>query len=190
MRQCKTPSASKVMGISLPEEADGKSTEGSASAATSAARMRFQLFRPRDAISYQHFKQYFIMHSREVAKLPVLRSVLKHEQTLPLIKYVADILAWQVIVFKVIKPGSVSREVAGRMINKDIIFGNDFTQGLPVEERQQAEITLSNFCRAFNATITLPGFLRYGANAVVYIASVRVFDDDCGYNYCFCCCCG
>lgn len=124
------------------------------------------LLRPREVITLHRFQIYFGLRSSDHARFPILSSVLKHVKGLALIAYIADILAWQRIVFKALRPGSVSRDGAREIRNIDVIEGNGMLPGLAVGEREKAHTVLEKYCTAFNETISLPGYLRECADNI------------------------
>jgi hypothetical protein len=112
------------------------------------------LWRYREVITFREFKRSFCINTTYEREYPVIAAVLKYEKYLHLIKYAADILAWHQILFKAIKPGTISREDASAIRNQDIV------NMLPKEDQPAALNLLTRFCVAFNATITLSGNLR------------------------------
>ena len=120
-----------------------------------AAAARAQLWRHREIAIFEKFERRFINKASNAKEFPVIAALLKHERSLHLIKYAADILEWQATVFRVFRPGSITRAEAASMTNADVIGG--IPEG---EQRNQAKDALARFCKAFNATIVLPGYLR------------------------------
>jgi hypothetical protein len=111
-------------------------------------------------ITFGEFCRSFRIRNQNETEYPVIAAVLKYEVSLPLIKYASDILAWHAIIFKVFKPGSISRNEAGELTNQDVI------DKLPIEERSFATSVLYKYCEAFNETITQPGNLRECADNI------------------------
>ena len=120
-----------------------------------AAAARAQLWRHREVAIFEKFERRFTNKASNAKEFPVIAALLKHERSLHLIKYAADILEWQATVFRVFRPGSITRAEAASMTNNDVI--NGVPEG---EQRNQAKDALARFCKAFNATIVLPGYLR------------------------------
>ena len=117
-----------------------------------AAAARLQLWRFRESVTFQRFKTSFeLINKRAESQFPVIAAVLKYEHRLSLVKYTADILAWQALLFKYLKSGSISRDEAAKITNSDFIENL-----IPPEEQQHAFEVLDRFCIAFNATITQP----------------------------------
>lgn len=79
------------------------------------------LWRFHDNISFEGFAQQFRMNSDNAKLYPILSAVLENEAMLPKIKHIVDILAWQAVVFKVYKSGSISRDEASNLTNRSII---------------------------------------------------------------------
>ena len=119
-----------------------------------------QLWRYRDKATYTEFVRSFYLQSQNEKKYPIISCVLKNEQKLSYIKYAADILAWHAILFKVYKPGSITRQDAAVITNIQVI------ELLPVDEQEQARATLTGYCTAFNQVLTLPGNLRECASNI------------------------
>ena len=120
-----------------------------------AAAARAQLWRHREISIFEKFERRFVNKASNAKEFPVIAALLKHERNLHLIKYAADILEWQATVFRVFRPGSITRAEAAMKTNADVIYGSP--EG---EHRNQAKDALARFCKAFNATIVLPGYLR------------------------------
>ena len=119
-----------------------------------------QLWRYRDKATYTEFVRSFYLQSQNEKKYPIISCVLKNEQKLSYIKYAADVLAWHAILFKVYKPGSITRQDAAVITNTQAI------ELLPVDEQEQAKVTLVGYCTAFNQVLTLPGNLRECASNI------------------------
>ena len=117
-----------------------------------AAAARLQLWRFRESVTFQRFKTSFeLINKRTESQFPVIAAVLKYEHRLSLVKYTADIFAWQALLFKYLKSGSVNRQEAAETTNAYFIDNM-----VPQEEQQHAFEVLDRFCVAFNATITQP----------------------------------
>jgi hypothetical protein len=125
----------QIMEIGLPQEPG------------TAARMN--LWRSRESISFTSFERAFNLRASNRTSYPVIATVLKYVDSLPLIRYGADILAWQAIVFRVMKADSITRDEASKISNGDIIAK------LPESERANATQVLQKYCIAFNATIAI-----------------------------------
>ena len=59
------------------------------------------IWRHHEAVSFDGFQQQFLMNVAHEKKFPIIAAVLKNESSLPKIKYIVDILAWQAVAFKV-----------------------------------------------------------------------------------------
>jgi hypothetical protein len=79
------------------------------------------LWRFHDSVSFEGFTQNFHMNSDNAKSFPVLAAVLQNEFMLPKIKHIVDMLAWQAVVFKVYKSGSITREEASNITNRNIV---------------------------------------------------------------------
>ena len=142
-----------------------------------AAAARAQLWRHREIAIFEKFERRFTNKASNAKEFPVIAALLKHERNLHLIKYAADILEWQATVFRVFRPGSITRAEAASMTNADVI------KGVPEgEPRSQAKDALARFCKAFNATIVLPGYLRECAKNTFRHPTYPEKDDDPAHN--------
>ena len=131
---------------------------------TAAARLR--LWRFRERVTFDRFKLSFeLINKRDGAHFPVISAILGHEPKLSLAKYAADILAWQAVLFKHLKSGSVAREDANLITNQQFI-----EQFVPAADQRHALAVLEKYCIAFNATITQP-------NPLIECAP-NIFSDD------------
>jgi hypothetical protein len=63
----------------------------------------------REPVTIEAFSRWFNLQSSNTRKFPVIAAVLQHEKTLPCIKYIGDILAWQSFLFTVL-PSTTTRE--------------------------------------------------------------------------------
>lgn len=63
----------------------------------------------REPVTFDTFSRWFHLQSSNARNFPVISAVLQHEKTLPCIKYIADILAWQSFLFSVL-PSTTTRE--------------------------------------------------------------------------------
>jgi hypothetical protein len=120
--------------------------------ADEAIAAKLLLWRSREIVTLTNFFRTFKIKKSNESKYPVIAAVVKHEESLPLIKYAKDILAWHAVLFKVVKPGTITREDAGIIRNRDVIAR------LPPEEQEQGKSVLNKFCIAFNATITIDSY--------------------------------
>ncbi len=125
-----------------------------------------------ERVTFEDFRRLFVW-TRNGVKYPVIDAVLKNEESLPLIKYAVDILAWQAVVFKVIKSGSITREEAGLITNADVVLRIE-----SIKSRMQAQAVLDKFVVAFNSTITLPGNLLQCATNI-FVTQAGVVDLGC-----------
>ncbi len=141
------------------------------------SRTLLGIWRYREPVTFDQFFRHFQLHLREnEEQFPVTAAVLKYERDLHLIKYAADILAWEHVLFSVFKPGSITREEAGSITNEDVI------EMLPVHERESAQLILSRFCTAFNASITQPGNLRGCTRNMFVSEDLKEIDLGCFQN--------
>lgn len=107
------------------------------------------LWRLRPRASFEHLVRSFKRRGNSEAALPVLRAFLLNEERLSLVGMLADILAWHRVLFRALGASPLAREDAAQRTNRDIV------DGLPPEEREEAEEALVGFCRAFNRTLPL-----------------------------------
>lgn len=63
----------------------------------------------REPVTFAAFCRWFSRHPSNVKSYPVIAAVLQHEKTLPCIKFIGDILAWQSFLFAVL-PSTTTRE--------------------------------------------------------------------------------
>lgn len=118
-----------------------------------ARAARIQLWRYRESVTFDRFSSSFSLLGRKRSLYPVITAVLKLEPKLSVIKYVADVFAWQALLFKYLKPGNVTRDEAVGISHAAFI-----QTFVPPEEREQAHQVMQKFCAAFNATIHMfPG---------------------------------
>ena len=118
-----------------------------------AAPVELQTWRYHNVVSYSDACTRFHQVTSLATDFPVLAAVFAHDAILPKIKYLADILAWQAIVFRVAPSGSLTREQSLQLTQQDIV------DRLPDHEREEGQRALQRFCHAFNETIVLPGML-------------------------------
>lgn len=128
------------------------------------------LWRFHERVTFEEFSRLFLINKANSLEFPIIDVVLKNESQLPLIKFATDILAWHAVIFKVLKPGSVTREQAGSITNEELISRFESE-----EERCEASAVLDRFCVAFNSTITLPGNLK-GCAPNIYVSSTGEID--------------
>lgn len=126
------------------------------------------LWRFHERVTFDEFSRLFLINKANSVEFPIIDVVLKQEGQLPLIKYATDILAWHGVIFKVLKPGSISREDAATITNEELLSRLESE-----EERREASQVLNRFCIAFNATITLPGNLK-GCAENVYVKNGEI----------------
>jgi len=100
------------------------------------------LLRPRASVD--SLKQCFERRGGECQRLPLLQAFLQQEERLPLIGLMADVLAWQKLVTKVLGAEPITREEAAKRTNQDIL------DALPKEEKAAGVEVLKKFCTAFN----------------------------------------
>jgi len=72
--------------------------------------LRACIWRTQEIISYSSFLRYFSLVQSNVVNFPLLAAVIKHEENLPVIKYIGDILAWHALLFRVLQAGTISRD--------------------------------------------------------------------------------
>jgi hypothetical protein len=125
------------------------------------------IWRFHDCVSFDGFCQLFRMNPENGESFPILAAVIENEFILPKIKFIVDILAWQAVVFKVCKSGSLTRDEANCLTNMDIV------QRLPEVDRSDAIRVLRAFCFAFNESIVLPGNLLACAENLFKTDEVR-----------------
>lgn len=125
-----------------------KVTELSDPRLDSAVGVRAILWRYREQTTFEKFSADFERLGRSSDIMyPVLSTVLKNESKLGLIKYAADVLAWQSLLFKHLKSGAITRDEAAAISNRQFV-----EEHVPVGERAAARAALTNYIVAFNAT--------------------------------------
>lgn len=139
-----------------------------------AAAARTKLWRFRKRVTFERFKACFeLINSRADSHYPVISAVLKYESRLSLVKYAADIIVWQAVLFKYLKSGSITREEASLITNKQFI-----EQYVPSADQRHAFAKLENYCVAFNATITQPDPLfECAPNIFAHHGKVDLYQD-------------
>lgn len=84
-----------------------------------------------------------------VHKHPFLNAFLRVEERLPMIKHLADILAWHHLLFTAFPANSITRDTAADMT------GTDFVTSLADDRQSAAATVLEGFCKGFNAGLPL-----------------------------------
>lgn len=117
------------------------------------------LWRVRTMASLDHLVAYLRSLGPGANRFPLLGAFLRHEEHLPLISCLADVLAWQRLLFRMLGSSPLSREEAAKMTNAD------FVATLPEGEKAGGVEVLSAFCSAFNrALLRLPNLYECQKN--------------------------
>lgn len=67
------------------------------------------LWATREPVTFDAFHRWFNLKTSNTKEFRVIAAVMEHESTLPCIKFIADILAWQSFLFSVL-PSTTTRE--------------------------------------------------------------------------------
>ena len=146
-------SASKTNNTRLTRFQGGKASATSSTSSSNAilgasagapAPPQVRLWQTRDSVSFERFRQAFESRSANPKEYPLLAALLKEEQRLCLIPYIADVLAWHALLFEVVPAYSITREEANSITNAQII------DRLPKHRRPAAQQVLDRFCHGFN----------------------------------------
>lgn len=131
--------------------------------------MNARLLRYRESVNFNAFMFHFGLQRENTFMFPLLSAILKTEEKLSLIKHISDILAWHSVLFRALKPGSVTRSEALNISNAGVI------SNLPIDNQAAASLILDKYCVAFNRTLPLVPFL-FECNANPFLASNNEVD--------------
>lgn len=135
-------------GGSSESSGGGSGSSGTASKAAAAAQHLSWLWQPAPDASLRLFKLDFNSSASTAKQYPLIAALQKHEDRLPLIDCVADVLRWHAILFRALRHG-IRRDEAANLTNAQAIAR------LPSDQQAQARQVLLAFCDSFNRSFVL-----------------------------------